>query len=125
MIFKQAIKVKNNWLLQKKEWTEKTFVVRQTFSFELEYWNKMSTVIIPEWFITDFGTVPRLIWFLFSPTKYISYILHDFLYWIWLDRKQADLALLDWLKGEWAWYIERILVYASVRCFWWINYNKK
>ena len=34
---------------------------------------------IDKWFITDFWSIPA-IFFSFNKTKYISYILHDFLY---------------------------------------------
>jgi len=78
---------------------------------------------IPQWFITDFASIPRIARFLFTghgKTRYPS-LPHDLIYafaqsgLINLTRKEADLILLDMCfareMGRWA----TIAVYSAVR----------
>jgi hypothetical protein len=127
------VKIIKNWQVKKIMGT-KYFIVTDSFIFLLEhYWNKY-TIEVPINFITDFWSIPAIFWF-FDKTKYISYIMHDYLYsYIWqiesikwvyrYDRSLADDILTKWLENEWMnkiWYsIVRIWVEI-----WWHNHYKK
>jgi len=78
MRYSQAI-LNKNWLLQKIPWTD-YWEVKKEFVWYVNYETKLSFIIIPEWFKTDFWSVPKFLQNIFSPTKYVWYILHDYLY---------------------------------------------
>jgi len=123
---KFTVAMKQNWLLKKIPNT-KYFEVRESFIWLLDYSNKKEKIIILKWFKTDFWTIPRLLRIFFNPTRYISYVLHDWgysKYNVKYSRKQIDLMLLEALNVEWASMIEKSLVYLGVRMFWWIKYKK-
>lgn len=125
MKFKEAVLMKNNWLLRKEIWTD-YFIVRASFSFLIDYNNKKwAKVIVPKWFRTDFGSIPFFLRGLFNHSKYVAYILHDYLYSTQIvSRMTADRLLREWLKWEWMSFIWRMLVYLWVR-IWWIFYYWK
>ena len=115
MKFTNAVRLGNNWLLKKLSNTP-FWAVCEPFFWYVEYGSKKDKITVPEWFLTDMWSIPRLLWIFFDKTKYISFILHDYLcsntkY----NRKQADLILLEALRIEWASIIERICIYIWVR----------
>lgn len=125
---KAIVRLKENWLLQKVENTN-NFLVKSEFFWILDYKVENSEmIIIPKDFSTDFWSIPQFLWWLFNPTKYLAYILHDFLYskeYIGkLNRKDADKILKEALKVEGMWRCWRWLVYLAVRLFWWQFYKK-
>jgi hypothetical protein len=76
---------------------------------------------VPPRFVTDFASVPRMLWWLFPPYHEHygkAAVIHDFLYVIGLgDRKWADkefLAAMKVLKAP-AW--KRYTMYWAVRLF--------
>lgn len=93
-------------------------------------------VTVPKGFLTDFGTTPRLFWFLCSPID-IAYasVIHDKMYsivedttepffWKCLLRKQADLIFLMALDAqphtpEW----RKWMCWGLVRAFGWLYVN--
>lgn len=127
------IKILINWDLKKIIWT-KYFIVSSDFLFLLIiYWKKYH-IRVPKWFITDFGSIPP-IFFFFDKSRYISYILHDFLYSLiwqtisinWIleyDKNIADEILVAWLKAEWMIESGQVLVLLWVS-IWWKPYYKK
>lgn len=127
------VKILINWNLQKIIWT-KYFIVTSEYSFLLIiYWKKYS-VKVPEWFITDFWSIPS-IFFFFDKSKYISYILHDFLYsliweiksiyWIYeYNQFIADQVLIAWLEVEWMNDSWRVLVLIGLTIWWEYNFKK-
>lgn len=140
-----------NLMLSKVIWTDK-WKVREEFIWYLHYEDKSAYVIIPKGFITNFGSIPKILQNIFSPTKYLGYLLHDYLYskqaiihleketeWIititeftakdgentyWKPtRLFADRTLRESMKVESAWFIERNSIYYAVRgCGGW-NFN--
>ncbi len=118
MKFTKAIKTLKNWHLMKKSWTN-DWLVMKPFVWFLDYNNRKWKIEVPLGFITDFGSIPQLLWIFFNPTKFVSYILHDYLYsnpWL-LTRKECDIILIEALKIEWMWLLKRILIYLAVRLF--------
>ena len=128
------IKIINNWNYKKIIWT-KYFIITDKFIFQLKIYWKFYLIIVPEWFITDLGSIPS-IFFFFDKSRYISYILHDYLYsLIWkieninwklnYNQELVDNILIAWLNTEWMndrWKIF-ILIWLSI---WWrFNYKKE
>lgn len=123
-----------NWQLQKIIGT-KYFLVTDSFIFSLNhYWNNY-TIEVPVNFITDFWSIPAIFWF-FDKTKYVSYIMHDYLYsYIWeiksikweynYDRSLADDILKAWLENEWMNNIWQLIVRIWVEIWWESHYKNK
>jgi len=129
------ITIIKNWSLKKVIWT-KYFEVLDNYIFELLFYWETYTINIPVWFITDFWSIPN-IFFNFDKTKYISYIMHDYLYsliwkitkekWVELvyTRRMADDMLEYWLKHEWMIYPWRKLVSLWLFIWWRFCYKKR
>lgn len=128
------VKIIKNWTLKKVIWT-KYFSVSDSFAFLLIIYWKKYIIRVPKWFITDFGSIPP-IFFFFDKSRYISYILHDFLYsLIWeilcisweleYDQWTADEILFAWLKKEWMNTLWRVLVLLWLYIWWRFSYQKR
>lgn len=134
MKFSKAIKLHKNWSLIKIWWTKK-WIIDKSFIYYIDREKKTYFVEIEKWFETDFWSIPKILQNIFSPTKYISYLLHDKLYnspiifnWItekFITRKQVDQILIAWLNIEWANFLEKICIYIWVRIWGWLFFNKK
>ncbi len=128
------VKILKNGAL-KKILKSKYFIVSDCYIFLLIIgWNKY-TIEVPEWFITDFGSIPP-IFFFFDKSRYISYILHDYLYsLIWkiininwelpYNQKLADQILIAGLKIEEMNHPWRFLVYKWLQIWGRFNYRKE
>lgn len=128
---KRKINLEKNWLLQKIPWSQ-NFITKSEFFWLVDYNDEFSEkIIVPKNFVTDFGSIPRFLWIFFDKTRFVSYILHDFLYSKKYNphpksfsqkekdlRKKADKILKEALKVEWMWFFKRNLVYLGVRIFW-------
>jgi len=137
MKYTNAILLGQNGLLKKIPNTN-SFEVSQPFYWFVDYDNKKEIITVCEWFKTDFWSIPKPLRIFFNPSRYIWYIMHDFLYseiWTiyetnhaWTERhytrKEADLILLETLHLEWASFIERWLIYIWVRIWGWFFYKK-
>lgn len=69
------------------------FKLAKSFEFYYDGPNGRETFVIPEGFVTDFASSPRILWSVFSPigkqTK--AALVHDFLYsYELVDRETAD-----------------------------------
>lgn len=123
------------WSVMKvKAWT-KEWIVDDRFLFEIQLWLDKYKKKIWKWFITDYWSIPRLLWLLFNPTAWNTYILHDDLYkyWFFLDdewnrifitKRQADLILFYWMRSEWAWCFESNVVLLWLDIGWWVAWNR-
>lgn len=76
--FTNAILVKN-WLLQKIPNSE-DFIVMEEFMYYVDYNNKNYQIIIPKYMRSNFGSIPPILRGMINPVKFISYILHDYLF---------------------------------------------
>jgi hypothetical protein len=78
-------------------------------------------VEVPFGFVTDFASVPWLLWSLFPPIGRYGYaaVFHDFVYWEQdgMTRKEADLVFRDTMDelGVPAW--KKLTLYWAVRLF--------
>lgn len=110
--------------LRKIEGTRYWEVV-EPYIWELRNWIKRK-VVIHKGFITDFWSIPRFLWFIFNPTEYHTYILHDYLYSFHIIiRSLADKAMQIWLISEGAGWIESLFIWLWVRVWGWYAYNNK
>ena len=121
MEYTNALKIHKNWLLKKIPWTE-LFQVQESFIWYLDYDNKQWQVIVPEWFETNFWSIPRFMRPFINRTKYIAYILHDYLwskdseiiYWNIVFSPtfmESNQILRDAMSVEWAGFFERYIIY--------------
>ena len=137
MKYTDWIKLWHNGLV-KKILNTGFFEVREPFYWFVNYDTKKEIITVPVWFKSNFWSIPIILRMFFNPTKYIAYILHDYLYskewaiyetkhtWyeIYYTRKEADQILLATLHLEGAGFIERTLIYLWVRIWGWTSYKK-
>jgi len=123
-----AITLWQNWLLEKIPGS-RYWKVQKEFVWYIDYEQKgtkyikyssdirvLNRIIVNKWFKTDFGSIPQFLWIFFDKTKYISYILHDYLISKTnIERIVCDQVLIDAMALEWAWRIERFFIYIWVR----------
>lgn len=74
-----SVASRTNGTLRKIPGTDR-WVVQEPFVWYVDYVNKSKAIIVPAGFGTDFGSIPRILHPILSPTRYIAYILHDYLY---------------------------------------------
>lgn len=137
MRYTDAIKLDKNWYLRKEQ--GELFEIVEEFFWYLDYEKKNPIVIVPKGFQTNFWSIPKILRPIFNPVKYISFILHDYLYTkdaviiyqdddeyseVKYNRKEADLILRNGLKVEGAWFFERNMIYWGVRIWWKSHYER-
>lgn len=79
-------------------------------------------IVIPAGFVTDFASIPKPLWWWFSPHDYYSKaaVVHDYLYWTQLcTREQADNLLLIAMQESGVAPVKRKAVYLGVRAGGW------
>jgi hypothetical protein len=76
-------------------------------------------IIAPAGFITDFASVPRVLWSILPPFGPYSRaaVIHDYLYVVGgCERSYADAIFLDAMKSIGVNIVTRRLMYWGVRC---------
>lgn len=85
-------------------------------------------IVIPAGFVTDFASVPRLLWWLISPTDdtlAIPAIIHDLLYRTqWLTRRMSDEVMNMLMMHRKASPVARFFVYRALRLAGWVAWNR-
>ena len=103
MKFSEAVQLNKNGTL-KKEIGTNNWEVQSSFIWLINYNQKDGDkIIISKGFKTNFGSIPRLFWVFLNPTKYVSYILHDWLLWEKVDWEIQ--VITEWKKiySFWSW----------------------
>lgn len=82
---------------------------------------------IPEGFVTDFASVPRILWSLLPPygkhTR--AAVFHDWLYRKGItSRAEADRLFLDGMYALGTGFLTRRSMYRGVRLFGWVRWNE-
>lgn len=110
----------------------------EPFSFDFNIYKSG----VPAGFITDFASVPKILWSLIPSTgRYTkAAVIHDYLYsvkgkcgvivdgiclslkYITLSRRQCDLILREEMKKAKVGFIKRHLIYWGVRLFGWLRF---
>lgn len=128
IMLKFSVASRTNGTLRKIPWSNR-WVVQEPFVWYVDYLNKGKAIIVPAGFWTDFWSIPRILHSVLSPTQYISYILHDYLYTFWpqlgITRKEADLILAEALRVEGMNKVKIKIVYLWVRMFWGKKYTRE
>jgi len=124
-----------------KEWTVRKvsgtpfWIVDESFFWIIDYTEKSWVIIAEKGFVSNYWSIPRLLRFIFDPTRYNSYIIHDKLYeqkmafnqhtheYRLVSRAEADKILLEWIAYEWAKFFERLFIYLGVRIGGWIAWE--
>lgn len=100
---------------------------RLTGDYEFSYGDGF-VVVVPKGFVTNLGTVPRLLWWIVSPADLReASVVHDYLLQERLSRKQkgenlvsrwmADAILYEAMEQVGISFPKRTLVFLSVRFF--------
>lgn len=95
----------------------------QPFYFYFNENNKEEGVIVTEGFITDFASVPRILWSILPPTGLYTKaaVMHDFLYKNGYvkkyNRKFCDKMFLEAMRALKVDHITRNVMYFGVRIF--------
>jgi hypothetical protein len=106
-----------------KSYNETKWQLTEEFYFYFEEHGKRINVVVPKGFITDFASVPRILWSILPPTgRYTkAAVLHDYLYSnsskLETNRKQCDKMFLKGMEvlGVKRWV--RNTIYRAVRIF--------
>ena len=102
------------------------FVVLESF----EFWSTVAddrTFTVPAGFVTDFASVPRFLWWLYSPHGQYgkAAVVHDYCYRSrCVSRAMADRVFLEGMQVLGVWWLRRRLMWLAVRCFGWLAYRK-
>lgn len=94
---------------------------------DLEYNYNGISITVPEGFITNFASVPRIpiIFELVGDRGHSAAVVHDYLYsTAILSRKDCDKVLLQALRRTEVGKPRSILMYLGVRAFGWMFYKK-
>lgn len=96
------------------------WVLNKSFRFILQSPPVPSVITVPAGFVTNFASVPRVLWSIFPP--YSDYgkaaVVHDFLYCTEIKtRKRADKLFLEAMKISGVSMWKRHLIYRAVRLF--------
>lgn len=125
--YTSAVSLYAEGTLAKKSGT-RMWTVCTPFVWFLDYENKKGAIVVPVGFEFDFGSIPQPLRWGFDPTRYLAYLLHDYMYSLLKEarhdrtlyknkRKEADDALYDALRVEGMPMIKAWLVWVAVRLF--------
>jgi len=101
--------------------------INKAFEYYVGYKWSDDVIIVPDGFITDFASVPRIVWSIYPPIgKYTkAAIVHDFLYWEQQrSRKECDLIMHEAMRvSGCSWYTCQVF-YDAVRIGGWVAFNR-
>ena len=105
----------------------RNFKVINGFNYHTDVWNiqmagyPFQIIHIPDGFLTDFASVPRLFWNILPPNGMYgkAAVVHDFLYRTphIATKDEADSVFLEAMQALGVGYIVRHLMYLAVRYF--------
>lgn len=110
----------------------RTWFLREAFGYDVGVEGSEDTINVPAGFMTDFASVPRLLWWIFP--RWGRYgnaaVIHDYCYWDQQrSRKEADAIFFEAMGVLSVGTISRYLLYWTVRAFgwwaWWMAGRKK
>lgn len=98
----------------------RTWVLMEPFSYDVGSEGSGDTVNVPVKFMTDFASVPRLLWIVFPQWgKYgNAAVIHDWGYWSKeRSKQQTDLIFLEGMKVLGVRPFTRTVLYLAVHLF--------
>jgi len=96
------------------------------------YLSSIGIITVPDGFLTDGASVPRIFWNIFSPfgSYFPAALIHDYLYskasypaWV-IDRADIDGIFLAAMKDVGVGWLTRRVIYRAVRLGGWASYKK-
>ena len=117
MTFKKPLDLRDNG--------DTTFTLLEGFSYSSESIGANITVHVPKGFVTDFASVPRILWWLFPPhgRHGKAAVIHDYLYLLVrkgkYSRVVADSIFLSAMKELEVPLWRRYTMYLGVRLAGW------
>ncbi len=98
----------------------KSWVIMRDFGYDVGAEGSNDTVNVEPGFVTDFASVPRVLWWAFP--KWGLYgnaaVIHDWLYWEKnRSREEADRIMLEAMEVLHVPRYKQILIYHAVRMF--------
>jgi hypothetical protein len=105
----------------------KTWIIRSDFGYDVGEEDSGETINIPVGFMTDFASVPRLLWTLIP--RWGRYgnaaVVHDFSYWKQsYSRRRADDLFLEGMMVLAVPKLQRMIIYYAVRYFGFLAWRK-
>lgn len=96
----------------------KHWIVIEDFDSGCKYADE-SKIIVPRGFRTDLASVPRILWSLFPPfgSHTQAAVVHDYLYRIEYDKKEADLIFYYLMLNYGTYLWKAKIMYWAVRLF--------
>lgn len=100
-----------------------TWQLVDDFYFYFDESDKSKGVVVPDGFITDFASVPKLFWSIFPPVGLYTKaaVMHDYLYQngnkLGHDRKFCDDMLKEAMRALGVGVVVRTSMYLGVRLF--------
>ena len=94
------------------------------------YNSRIGWIEVPDNFLTDGASVPRVFWSIFSPfgSYFPAALIHDYLYSkvspFHIDREMADLIFLDAMYDLGVGWFTRHTIHRAVRLGGWKGYKK-
>lgn len=103
----------------------KHWKLKADFPFEYNHEGKKLVGVVPEGFVTNFHSVPRILWPIIHPFEFgQAATVHDYLYRIQEPRGLGDEIYLAALTKCGAGEARRKTMFSAVRIFGWIPYRK-
>ena len=104
-----------------------SWVIVSRFSYDVGSENSGDRIEVAQGFVTDFATVPRLLWW-FLPrwgTYGNAAVIHDWLYWTQArSRKESDDIMREAMGVLNVAGYKQVLIYWAVRLFGWWAWNR-
>ena len=104
----------------------RTWVLLEDFSYDVGREGSGDTVSVPPKFMTDFASVPRLLWVFFPQWgKYgNAAVIHDWGYWSKeRSKEETDRIFLEGMEVLGVGAVKRYLMYYAVRLFGWFAWH--
>lgn len=117
------------------------WLLKSQFDYHLGTPDGTEVVSVPEGFVTDFASIPRVLWNVLPPTGGYgkAAVVHDWLYQQrgvqcalpngqtvvrYVDRAEADATLLEAMVVLGVGRVTRQLIYRGVRVGGWVTWNR-
>lgn len=101
--------------------------LEKPFTYDVGELGGPDSIVVPQGFITDFGSVPQALWWIVSPIGKAlgGYVLHDYLYATQTrSRLVSDAILLEALEVLGVNRFQRWLIFRGVRLGGWVAWGK-
>lgn len=110
----------------------RSWVLRESFSYDIGFEGSDDTVVVPVGFVTDLASIPRIFWsFLPQWGRYgNAAVIHDWLYWQQdRGRLESDRIMFEAMSVLGVSFIVRWFIFINLLLFgwfgWWLNRKRR